>query len=308
MANNQKLYIFTNENMPGVVKIGITDNIQRRLNELKTTGVPSNFECYFSTEVENAHQAEKEIHQKLKKYRVDERREFFKISPEKAEKVVKMYSIEGINKKRSKKNTKNRQRSGKNIITGGIVVLVVGVAIAMGVTLSSEPVTAGLPEGEITVNGDPITPYSDGPDHSIGLPAPSFSGPGIDSKIISVKNDGRAKAIVFLAHWCPHCQREVPIVQEYINVLGLPEGVDLIAVATSIDKGRENYPPTDWLQREGWSSPAIFDLNKEIAKAYGLTAFPYWVFIDKDFNILARRTGNIPQDLVGQLLNALAEN
>ena len=196
----------------------------------------------------------------------------------------------------------------RNIVIAGVVVLVLGLSIAIGVTLSSEPVAAGLPEGEIIVNGDPITPYSEGPDQSIGLPAPAFSGPGIDSKIISVKNDGRPKAIVFLAHWCPHCQREVPIVQEYINVLGLPEGVDLIAVATSIDKGRENYPPTDWLQSEGCSSPAIFDLNKEIANAYGLTAFPYWVFVDKDFNILARRTGNIPQDLVGQLLNALAEN
>lgn len=196
----------------------------------------------------------------------------------------------------------------RNIVIAGVVVLVLGLSIAIGVTLSSEPVAAGLPEGEIIVNGDPITPYSEGTDQSIGLPAPAFSGPGIDSKIISVKNDGRPKAIVFLAHWCPHCQREVPIIQEYINVLGLPEGVDLIAVATSIDKGRENYPPTDWLQSEGWSSPAIFDLNKEIANAYGLTAFPYWVFVDKDFNILARRTGNIPQDLVGQLLNALAEN
>ena len=196
----------------------------------------------------------------------------------------------------------------KNIIIGGVILLVVGVAVAIGVTLSSEPVAAGLPEGEISVTGDSLVPYSEGEDQSIGLPAPSFSGPGVDSQIISIKNDGRAKAIIFLAHWCPHCQREVPIVQDYIDTFGLPKGVDLIAVATSIDKGRDNYPPTEWLQREGWSSTAIYDLNKEIAKAYGLTAFPYWVFVDKDFNILARRTGNIPQDLVGALLVELGKN
>ena len=169
----------------------------------------------------------------------------------------------------------------KNIILAGVVLLVIGLAIAIGVTLSGEPVAAALPEGEVVVNGD---------------------------SIITVKNDGKAKAIIFLAHWCPHCQREVPVVQEYIDIFGLPEGVDLIAIATSIDKGRENYPPTEWLEREGWSSPVIYDLNKDIASAYGLTAFPYWVFIDKDFNILARRTGNIPQDLVGQLLVTLAQN
>jgi thiol-disulfide isomerase/thioredoxin len=196
----------------------------------------------------------------------------------------------------------------KNLLLSGVVVLVLGLATAIGVTLSSEPNSAGLPEGEISIQGVNLASYSDGPDEEIGSSAPSFSGPGIDSEIISVEKDGNAKAIVFLAHWCPHCQREVPIIQEYINVVGLPEGVDLIAIATSIDKGRENYPPTAWLEREGWTSPAIFDLNKEIAKAYGLTAFPYWVFVDKDFNVLARRTGNIPQDLIGQLLIALAEN
>ena len=31
-----------------------------------------------------------------------------------------------------------------------------------------------------------------------------------------------------------------------------------------------------------------------------------WVFLDKDLNVVARRTGNLPQDQVGQLLVALA--
>jgi hypothetical protein len=30
------------------------------------------------------------------------------------------------------------------------------------------------------------------------------------------------------------------------------------------------------------------------------------VFLDKDLNVVARRTGNLPQDQVGQLLTALA--
>ena len=39
----------------------------------------------------------------------------------------------------------------KNFIIAGAVVLVLGLAIAIGVTLSSEPVAAGLPEGDISV-------------------------------------------------------------------------------------------------------------------------------------------------------------
>lgn len=196
----------------------------------------------------------------------------------------------------------------KNFLIAAGVLLVVGFAVAVGVTLSSEPVTAGLPEGETTITGDPLPVYAGENDDNvaIGLPAPKFSGPNENSEIISLEKNGNAKAILFLAHWCGFCQDEVPSVQEWINTLGVPEGVEIIAVATSIDRGRSNYPPQAWLEREGWSETQIYDLDKKIGDAYGLTSFPYWVFLDNDLNVKARRTGNLPQDAVGQLLVQLA--
>ena len=47
----------------------------------------------------------------------------------------------------------------KNFIAG-VVVLVLGLAIAIGVTLSSEPVAAGLPEGEINISGEPLPEFA----------------------------------------------------------------------------------------------------------------------------------------------------
>ena len=94
--------------------------------------------------------------------------------------------------------------------------------------------------------------------------------------------------------------------QEYIDLLGVPDGVEIIAVATSIDRARENYPPNDWLAEEGWSETQIYDIDREIGTAYGINAFPYWVFLDKDLKVVLRRTGNLPQDQVAQLLIALA--
>ena len=108
------------------------------------------------------------------------------------------------------------------------------------------------------------------------------------------------------AHWCGYCQKEVPVVQEFINSAGVPTGIDVIAIATSIDRGRENYPPQKWLADEGWSETQLYDLDREIGNAYGLSAFPYWVFLDKDLNVVARRTGNLPADMVGALLIQLA--
>ena len=196
----------------------------------------------------------------------------------------------------------------KNFIIAGAVVLVLGLAIAIGVTLSSEPVAAGLPEGEINVDGESLPQYAGENDDNIalGLSAPTFSAPDQNSEIFNLEKNGNSKALLFLAHWCPHCQREVPVVQSFIDSNGVPPGIDVIAVATSIDRGRDNYPPQEWLEREGWSEIQIYDLDREIGEAYGLNAFPYWVFLDKDHNVIARRTGNLPEDMVGALLVQLA--
>ena len=187
-------------------------------------------------------------------------------------------------------------------------MLVLGLAIAIGVTLSSEPVAAGLPEGDISVVGDSLPQYAGENDDNValGLAAPTFSAPDQNSEIFQLEKNGNSKALLFLAHWCPHCQREVPVVQRFIDSNGVPPGIDVIAVATSTDRGRDNYPPQEWLQREGWSETQIYDLDREIGEAYGLNAFPYWVFLDKDLNVLARRTGNLPEDMVGALLIQLA--
>ena len=195
----------------------------------------------------------------------------------------------------------------KNFLIAGGVVLAIGLAVAIGVTLVDEPLDGNLPEGETTVNGDFLPEFASENDDNIarGLTAPTFSAPNQNSEIVTIEKNGNAKALIFLAHWCGYCQKEVPVVQQYVDLIGVPDGIDLIAVATSIDRARDNYPPHDWLANEGWTKLSYTTLIK-IATAYGLNAFPYWVFLDKDLNVVARRTGNLPQDQVGQLLVALA--
>ncbi len=98
---------------------------------------------------------------------------------------------------------------------------------------------------------------------------------------------------MFIAHWCPHCQAEVPLIQTWVSAGGVPQGVDLVSVATGIDPTRPNYPPEAWLQREGWTVPVIADPTNSVAGAYGLPAYPYWVFIGPDGKVVARAVGEI---------------
>jgi cytochrome c biogenesis protein CcmG/thiol:disulfide interchange protein DsbE len=205
-------------------------------------------------------------------------------------------------------NLQERKLLNKNFIIAGVIVLVIGLAVAIGVTLSSEPLDAGLPEGEVTISGDALPEFAGQNDMDVasGLPAPLFSAPNENSEIVSLDKNGNAKALLFLAHWCGYCQTEVPVVQNLINTVGVPSGVEIIAIATSIDRGRENYPPQKWLLDEGWSETQIYDLNREIGTAYGINAFPYWVFLDKDLNVVVRQTGNIPEEIVLAQLVQLA--
>ena len=203
---------------------------------------------------------------------------------------------------------RERKQLNKNFIIAGAVVLVVGLAVAIGVSLVDEPLDGNLPEGETTITGQGLPEYAGDNDDNVarGLDAPIFSGPNENSEIVTIEKNGNAKALLFLAHWCGFCQKEVPIVQEYIDLIGIPEGVEIIAIATSIDRSRDNYPPHDWLESEGWSEVQIYDIDREIGTAYGINSFPYWVFLDKDLKVVARRAGNLPIDVVGQQLIFLA--
>lgn len=89
------VYILTNESMPDTIKIGITDNLERRIKELDNTSTPLPFECYYAVEVENASSIEKKIHEGLDDKRVRQNREFFNTSPEQAKALLEVAEIMG---------------------------------------------------------------------------------------------------------------------------------------------------------------------------------------------------------------------
>ena len=70
------VYILTNEAMPDIIKVGITENLERRIKELDNTSSPLPFECYYAVEVKDASIIEKKMHQGLDIYRVRQKNRF----------------------------------------------------------------------------------------------------------------------------------------------------------------------------------------------------------------------------------------
>ncbi|NCG35323.1 MAG: redoxin domain-containing protein [Dehalococcoidales bacterium] len=164
---------------------------------------------------------------------------------------------------------------------------------------------------EVTVKGGALPEFNrTGKDLAIGAFAPIPTGVDLYGNPITMTTrvgleERKASVIVFLAHWCSHCQREVPMIQNWINKNGSSDNINLFSVATYIEKNKPNYPPNDWLIREQWSSSVIFD-NEEniIAEHFGLNAFPYWVFLNSDGTVNMRHSGSLGEDKFNQIMNA----
>jgi hypothetical protein len=82
---SEYVYVLKNEFMPGLLKIGYTYNTpESRAVQLFKTGVPDMFKVVYRCKCFNGMRIERAVHQQLKKYRIREDREFFKIKLEEA--------------------------------------------------------------------------------------------------------------------------------------------------------------------------------------------------------------------------------
>ena len=75
------LYLLTNPAMPGLVKIGMTTRSpEERAQELASTGVPMPFHVAAAWAVDDVRAAERDAHAALARYRVNDAREWFRLS------------------------------------------------------------------------------------------------------------------------------------------------------------------------------------------------------------------------------------
>lgn len=204
---------------------------------------------------------------------------------------------------KARARARSRQARRDSLPVFGIAI---GVVVAIGILAVVVVATGGGDDGEpaaddrpqfrpVEVTGDAIPPYPvDGStDPALGAPAPELSGRDFDGRQVEVRADGRPKALVFLAHWCPHCQAEAPRLADYLAQTGLPRAVDLVVVPTGTDSRRDNFPPSAWLAREDLAGlPTIVDgEDQAAARAFGLSVYPFLVLLDADHRVAGRVSG-----------------
>ena len=191
----------------------------------------------------------------------------------------------------------------------GVVAVLAAVFGVVALTTSSDEDASleGASEFQnVVVVGDPLPKFGDGADTAIGMTAPVLEGFGFLGNEVTT-TPGTPMLLVFLAHWCPFCQKEVPVLVNWDSNGTVPANLDVIAVTTGTDEAQPNFPPSVWLANEKWPElwPVLVD-NKDqtAANTFGLAGYPFMVLVGTDGKVLWRNSGEISAEALTEAVNA----
>lgn len=195
-------------------------------------------------------------------------------------------------------------------IAVGVVAVLATVFGVVAFTASSDQDASleGASEFQnVVVVGDPLPKRSDGgADAAVGMTAPVLEGFGFLGNEVTT-TPGNPMLLVFLAHWCPFCQKEVPVLVNWSKSGLVPESLDVIGIATGTDETSPNFPPSVWLANENWPElwPVLVDSKDQTAaNAFGLAGYPFMTLIDADGKVLWRNSGEISAEALTDEINA----
>jgi hypothetical protein len=203
-----------------------------------------------------------------------------------------------------------------------VVVLLAIVAIVVasggddddggGTDVASESPQPTLGIAPVAIEGDPLPRFDRDAtdDPAVGMEMPRIQGstPVGRAAVLGAAQDRTSPTVIaVVAHQCPHCQAEVPRLVDLWNAGGLPEGARFMALATNSMENAPNYPPGEWLDREGWPGEVVLDDEaRSGADALGTPGYPFLVVIDGEGRVVGRLSGERQEDRLVELLEEAA--
>ena len=211
----------------------------------------------------------------------------------------------------SRRQTPRHSRNTTAWVVGAVVAVIAVIGLGVVLLAGSDDDGDGAGGGDtvpadveqyqpVTVTGAPLVPLDPEleADPAVGTTAPVVDGASFDGTPVTIGADGTDHTmVVVLAHWCPHCQKEIPLLAPSLRDDPLPADVEMITVSTGVNRAAPNYPPSEWLEREAWPTTVLADdADSSVAQAFGLTSYPYFVFVDADGTVASRYAGEMPLD------------
>jgi peroxiredoxin len=158
------------------------------------------------------------------------------------------------------------------------IILIILVFVAVGIIV-------------LLQNKDSSFNLSGMPQLEKGVPAPNFTLPGLDGKMVNLADyKGKVVLLNIWATWCPPCVEEMPSMEKLYQELK-DESFEILAVSIDVSGAKAVLP---FMKKHKLSFPALTDTKGAIKSLYQVTGVPESIIIDKDGIIVEKVIG--PRD------------
>ena len=218
-------------------------------------------------------------------------------------------------------NARQSKAAGSNklmwIIIGAVVFGAGAIAVGMSASKSKDNTpdngTAAAEYQPVTASNPALVPLGDGTtDAAVGVEAPSLQGANFAGNAVSITpgEDGNPTMLVFLAHWCPHCNREVPRLVEWYEKGLVPKNLRVVGITTASRNDQAYWPPSEWITNLKWPFEVMADSETgQAAAAYGVDGFPFIAIMNGSGTVVKRNSGELElSELTAMVNEALATN
>jgi peroxiredoxin len=216
----------------------------------------------------------------------------------KAEKQTKRDRQRERAEARAAARRRQEQRRKLAIVLGGaaaaaLVVLALVAFMGDGGDGGTASATA-----QVTAGGPPRTSKL-----AAGDAVPAFEAQGLDGGTVRWSDYAGAPAVLSVwAPWCPHCQVELPVLDDVMREF---PGVGFVTVVTSI--GTQPGPtPDEYMRENDLAFPvAVDDDAGTIARALGIEGFPTLYFVASDGTVVQAVEGEVEAEAIRQVVGSL---
>ena len=146
--------------------------------------------------------------------------------------------------------------------------------------------------GQTSATGDVTIVGATGSSLGPGDVVPAFTAPALGGGTVDWSDYQTGPVVLAIwAPWCPHCQKEMPILSEAVDATS---PVRLVSVTTAV--GQAPGPsPQEFMQERDLTFPvAVDDDQGTLGAGLGIQSFPT-VYYVKDGVVVRTTTGEVPQ-------------
>ncbi|GEM_PF-1146913 len=201
--------------------------------------------------------------------------------------------------RRAKARARDQRKKALRVVIPVAVVAVIAIVAVLISLLGGSGTKTTLPGGGVTVAGRARTTLI-----PPGGLVPSYSAPALAGGTVTwATYRGSPAVIAIWAPWCPHCQKELPILDRVAREF---PNLQLTSLATDVD-AQPGPTVGEYMSGHHLAFPVALDAKDgRIGQAFGLSGFPTVYYVKADGAVYKTTVGEVSEDEMRSTMKGIA--